>query len=89
MESRTKSLINITVFFKLCIIETFSTQNGCCVVNTPLNISKSVKSKLIVLHGRNLFLSFFDSPKCLNYRIFKPDLKLENLHADRTTTYTF
>ena len=44
----------------------------------PLNVAKSVKSKLIEMYSISWKESVFDSPKCLNYRIFKQDLKLEN-----------
>ena len=46
--------------------------------DVPSNISKSVKLKLIDLYSLTWRESAFDSPKCLNYRIFKQDLKLEN-----------
>ena len=42
------------------------------------NISKSVKSEVIEMYRLSWKESVFDSPKCLNYRIFKQDLKLEN-----------
>ena len=37
-----------------------------------------MKSKLIEIYSISWKESVFDSPKCLNYRIFKQDLKLEN-----------
>ena len=44
-------------------------------VDVPSNISKSVKLKLIDLYSLTWRESVFDSPKYLNYRIFKQDLK--------------
>ena len=46
--------------------------------DVPSNISKSVKLELINLYSLTGRESVFDSPKCLNYRIFKQNLKLEN-----------
>ena len=42
------------------------------------NISKSVKSEVIEMYRLSWKESVFDSQKCLNYRFFKQDLKLEN-----------
>ena len=39
----------------------------------PTNISMSVKLKLMELHSTSWKHSILDSPKCLNYRIFKKD----------------
>ena len=43
----------------------------------PTNISMSVKLKLIEPYSTSCKHSIFDSPKCLNYRIFKEDFTLE------------
>ena len=44
---------------------------------SPANISMNVKLKLMELHSTSWKHSIFDSPKCLNYRIFKEDFTLE------------
>ena len=46
--------------------------------NVPINISKSVKLKLTEIHSISWKTEVFDSPKCLNYRIFKQDFGFEN-----------
>ena len=46
--------------------------------NVPINISKSVKLKLTELRSLSWKTEVFDSPKCLNYRIFKQDFGFEN-----------
>ena len=46
--------------------------------NVPINISKSVKLKLTEIHSLSWKTEVFDSPKCLNYRIFKQDFGFEN-----------
>ena len=46
--------------------------------DVPLHISKSVKLKLTELHSLSWKEEVFESPKCLNYRIFKQDFGYEN-----------
>ena len=46
--------------------------------DVPINISKSVKLKLTEIHSLSWKTEVFDSPKCLNYRIFKQDFGFEN-----------
>lgn len=52
---------------------------GLCWLNqeAPLNISKVVKLKLIEIYKCSWKESVFQSPKCLNYRIFKYNFGLE------------
>ena len=43
----------------------------------PMTISKRVKFNLIEKYKDSWKHFIFDTPKCLNYRIFKQELKLE------------
>ena len=44
----------------------------------PVNIAKVVKTKLIENYKEVWKMSVFESPKCLNYRIFKQAFHFEN-----------
>ena len=44
----------------------------------PLNIAKLVKTKLIENYKEVWKVSVYESPKCLNYRIYKETLQFEN-----------
>lgn len=45
--------------------------------NVPIGIAKLVKSKLIDNYKQEWLEAVFNSPKCLNYRIFKSEIVLE------------
>ena len=66
------------MFIKCILTESGHTHFWFNQADVPSNISRFVKLKLIDLCSLSWRESVFESPKCLNYRIFKQDLKLEN-----------